>query len=198
MKLTEYTKKFNNSTIIEENPSLGTQCVALVKHYSYNVLNIPLWIFWNTARNGWLNIENTFKKDLRIKILNNPKDKNQAPPVGAILFFNTWRYWHTSICLENFKWENKLKVFEQNVWNWNWEGYDDRAKISYITYKNIYGWYISKKIDLVWENKILKKELETLNKDFEEYKKSTEWLILNIKKYFTTLENSKKSIFNWF
>lgn len=160
MNLKEYIEKNINSTDIMENEELGTQCVGLIKDYSEKVLNIKLWTFWGSARSWYKNLNNIFKKELFLKVWNNKKDLNQNPPVGAILFFNTWKYWHASICIENFKGENKIKVFEQNVWNWDWKKYDDRAKISIITYKNILGWYIKKQPEN--KNNDLLEEIKTL------------------------------------
>ena len=45
MKLEAYIEKYNNSVFIMETKDLGTQCVALVKHYSQNVLGYTLGRF---------------------------------------------------------------------------------------------------------------------------------------------------------
>jgi len=91
MNLQEYIKKYNNSVIIEESPALGTQCVALIKHFSNIVLNVKLGQFGGSAYAGWLNKRNTFKKDIWKKVKNNLLDKNQVPPAGAIGFMRPTR-----------------------------------------------------------------------------------------------------------
>jgi len=150
MKIKEYISKFENSTEIMETKYFWTQCVALAKHFSLNVLNIKLSSFWGSAYTGWLNLKNTFKSHLWNKIVNDLNDKNQVPPVGSIIFFDKTKkngyYWHVAVVTKAILWKAYFEVINQNVWNWNWKWYDDSVKISKFYYKKdkVSGWYVKK------------------------------------------------------
>ena len=181
MKLEEYIERYNNSRQIYELKRWWTQCVAQVKHYSDLVLWVKLWTFWWSAYTGWLNKRNTFKKDIWRKVKNDLNNPNQVPPAGAIGFMKPTKYnkyWHTFTIIKAEKWKDYFEVFEQNVWSWNWVGYDDRAKKWKYRYnKNFLGWYekienniqvekiVEKADDLLLEiNKNLQKENKKLKK----------------------------------
>ena len=122
----------------------GSQCVDLVKHYCTNLIKQTIWTFWGSAKTGWENKSNTFPKKYWNKIINDFNKPNQVPNIWDIIFFNTWEYWHTGIVIKAYPWENKIKILEQNVWNWDWVWSDDRVKIWYYTYNNVLGWYSHK------------------------------------------------------
>jgi len=197
MNLKEYVKKYNNSTIIEENPSWGTQCVALSKHFSNVVLGIRLWSFWGSAYTGWLNKRNTFKKDLWERVENDLTDPNQIPPIWAIGFLaptKNNKYWHTFIITKAEKWQNYFEVFEQNVWSWNWNWYDDRAKKWKYKYSSRFlGWYHKKYKDVSVE-KIIENWNEFLKSINQEQAKKIKILEKENLILKWNLENEKETI----
>ncbi len=139
-----YVRKHAGSTNIKETQALGTQCVALVKHYAKEVVLVPLWRFWWSARSGWNNFYNTFPADKWERVENDPKNPGQVPNDGDIIFFDTGKYGHTAVVTRAIPGENTLKVFEQNVWDWDGRWDDDKARVSEYSYKNVYGWYSPK------------------------------------------------------
>ena len=92
----------------------GYQCVDLIKQYTLEVFNIRLWSFWGSAKTGWKNSFKTFTSNIWEKIPNNPKDPNQVPQTGDIIFWNKWRYGHVAVVVQWYKGSNKIKILEQN------------------------------------------------------------------------------------
>jgi len=135
MNLKEYVKKVEG-LCIDYDWIYGHQCVDLIKHYSQNVLWIKLWSFGGSARNWWLNKENTFKEEFFEKI---DLSNNNIPTPWDIIFWNKWKYWHVAIVIEaNLA---IITVLEQNMGNWDWKGLDDCIKITKYRYEDIYWWY---------------------------------------------------------
>ena len=151
MNLQEYVKKVE-WLCIDYDWMYWHQCVDLIKHFSQNVLNFKLWSFWWSAKSWWKNILNTFPAEKFQKIINTPK---AIPEPWDITFFNIWEYWHVAIVLDADL--QKIKVLEQNVGNWDWQGQDDWVKIWNYDYKNVLGWYhyIKQPIDISETQKIL-------------------------------------------
>jgi hypothetical protein len=151
--LEKYISKYAGSTDIEETEAYWTQCVALVKHYSNEVIWVPLGSFWGTARTGWDNESNTFPASKWDKVPNDITKPDQLPNIWDIIFIETPYYAdHTAIVRNTFWTENKIEVFEQNTGNWDGEGYDDRARVNTYTYNNVLGWYSPKNfyIEFKW------------------------------------------------
>ena len=121
------------------------QCVDLVKHYSYYVHNISLWIFWWTAFSGFQNMNNTFPSYDFNKINNNLSDPSQVPNREDIIFFDNkfpFTYaGHVAIVLEANVGENLITVLEQN-WIGKGTGKNgDEVRINTYNYKNVLWWY---------------------------------------------------------
>lgn len=138
-----YADKYAGSVNIKETEDLGTQCVALAKHFIKEVIWVSLWAFWGSAKNGWENTSNTFSSDWE-KITNDSSNSKQVPQPGDIIFFTTWpysKYGHVWIVLKAKKWENKITVINQNTGSGDGKGSDDAVKIQEYSYKDVAGWY---------------------------------------------------------
>lgn len=142
-----YTDKYAGSVNIKETEDLGTQCVALSKHFCKEVIWVSLWAFWGSAKTGWANTSNTFSSDWE-RIVNDTSNPKQVPKPWDIIFWITWpysTYGHVGIVLKAKKWENKITVINQNTGNGDWKGQDDCVKIEEYSYLNVAGWYNYKK-----------------------------------------------------
>lgn len=189
INLNEYVKKVEWLCIDYDNV-YWHQCVDLIKHYSQNVLGLKLWSFGGSAKTGWFNKSNTFPSEFFEKIINTA---SAIPQSGDIIFIKTnTPYWHVAIVLDaDIK---KIKVLEQNTWNWNWRGYDDRVKISEYNYDKIIGWYhyINESVTIVSEiDKKLEeaKNLWIWNWDDEDRTATRKEVVLIIMKLKEILEN---------
>lgn len=143
--LEKYISKNAGRTDIYETVALGSQCVALAKHYSENEIGIKLWSFWGSAKTGWENTSNTFSDSLWERIPNDMSKPNQVPNIGDLIFFETGTpYDHVAIVRNAPVWVNKIEVFEQNTGNGDGSWYDDRARVNTYTYNNCLWWYSAK------------------------------------------------------
>lgn len=141
MNITEYAQAVK-WTGVYETKQLWYQCVALVKDAINKVYKIKLWVFWGTAMTGWKNIKNTFPKEKWDRITNDINSPDQVPVPWDVIFFSTPRVEnHTAIVLKAEKWVNLITVLEQNVWNWDWKGNDDKIEINKYKYRNVLWWY---------------------------------------------------------
>lgn len=178
MKIKEFIKKYNNKSV-DVDWLYGSQCVDLIKQYTIDVFWITLWTFGGSAKTGWYNQSNTFPVEQWEKITNNYSDENQVPMPWDIIFWGYGAYWHVWIVTEAKKGVNSIEVFNQNTWNWNWEGYDDRSRIQNANYNQCLGWYrlkeqtpsyedmynneVKKNHNLTIENMQLKEKLNKIN-----------------------------------
>ncbi len=168
MNLSQFVEKYNNK-FVDIDKVYGHQCVDLIKQYTIDVFWITLGTFGGSAKTGWENASNTFPEDIWEKIYNDITNINQVPLKWDIIFWWYKNYWHTAIVIEWFKWEDRITVFNQNTWNWNGKGYDDRSRIQEQDYNWILGWYrkkdnlLEENIRLKIENTKLKNILEQIN-----------------------------------
>ena len=144
--LDKYISENAGRTDIYETKAYWTQCVALAKHYSQNVIWVTIWSFGGSAKTWWENKSNTFPEFLWDRIPNDIKKPEQVPQIWDIIFFETGtQYDHVAIVQQAPAWVNQIKVFEQNTGNWDGSWYDDRARVNTYTYNNCLGWYSPKK-----------------------------------------------------
>lgn len=153
-KVLDYANKYKWSTSVRETQALWTQCVALAKHFTKEVIGVSLWAFWGSAKSGWANTKKTFSSDWE-KIVY----KNNIPQTWDIIFW-IWgkyeKYWHVGIVLDANK--DKIVVLNQNTGNGDGKWTDDAVKIEAYTYENVAGWYRHKIFEtkgkyetIVWE-----------------------------------------------
>lgn len=108
------------------------QCVDLVRHFT--VTNkYPKMNRWN-AIDIWRSGVGIWYKIVKNSRFN-------YPPVGALVFWWGWKYWHVAIAWRcNPLW---LNVLEQNGWRgsstWTW---DDAIRHVSKSYNKILGWAI--------------------------------------------------------
>ncbi len=157
-----YADKYAGSVNIKETEDLGTQCVALAKHFTKEVIWVSLWAFWGSAKNGWVNTSNTFSSDWE-KIENNPNDPAQVPKPWDIIFWTTGKfskYGHVGVVLKTYKRENRFIAINQNSGSGDWKGQDDAVRIQEYSYKDVAGWYHYKKFIAEFEGLpvVIKKE----------------------------------------
>lgn len=137
MNLQEF-KKRTVGLCIDYDGVYGHQCVDLIKHYSQNVLWVKLGSFGGSAKTGWYNRANTFKKWVFERF---EYKAGMIPKPGDIIFIKTKTpYWHVWIVLEaDIK---NITILEQNMGSGDWKWLDDCVKISNYNYNsNILGWY---------------------------------------------------------
>lgn len=142
--LEQYIRK-NAGTLIDYDWVYGSQCVDLIKHYSKNVLWIPLGTFWGSARTGWQNRSNTFTTEKWEWVVNDKTRPDQVPNIWDVIFFNIWDYGHVAIVRSADPGRHTFEVFEQNTGDANGYGYDDRCRVNTYNYSLVYGWYTPKK-----------------------------------------------------
>ena len=141
MNTSEYAVKYRWEWI-KETEDLWYQCVASSKHAIKQIFNIQLGRFWGTARTGWDNVENTFPEHTWDRIVNDFNNPDQTPLPGDVIFFDTPSSMdHVATVLKAPKWENKITVIEQNVWNGDGEWEDDKTQVNDKTYNTCLGWY---------------------------------------------------------
>ena len=174
MNLQKYTKKVL-WTLIDYDWVRWSQCVDLIKSYTNEVYKIRLWTFWWSAKSWWLNKSNTFKKDIWDRIPNDKKNSDQVPKPWDIIFFEWTKYWHVAIVLSAIKWENKVTVLEQNMWDWNWYWLDDKVSIWAHTYTKSklwlkVSWWYSLKVRNECNCDEFKKEIAELKKKIAKVK----------------------------
>lgn len=180
-----YAEKYKWSVKINETEDLWTQCVALAKHFTKEVIWVSLWAFWGSAKNGWDNTSNTFSFDWE-KITNDSSNPKQVPQVGDVIFWTTWPYsiyWHVGIVLKAKKWENKITVINQNAGGGDWKGDDDAVKIQEYSYKDVAGWYHYKKfiVEFSWIPVFLKAQpKDSATRRWAYIPKEYKWPYINI------------------
>lgn len=126
------TEKYDNKSV-DFDWLRGHQCIDLVQQYINEFLLLKNRSFWGDAKSGWENKSNTFPEDKWKKIKYTWKNK---PKTGDIVFYDMLPYWHTGICV----WDNWV-IFEQNMWNWDWQWSDDNCRIEIMKKENLAGWY---------------------------------------------------------
>ncbi|NDK09742.1 hypothetical protein GW846_03105 [Candidatus Gracilibacteria bacterium] len=132
--------KLRIGTGVMETKEYGFQCVAQVKDFCNLVLETPIGSFSGTALNGWKTGSPFNSKWERIE--NNPKDVNQVPLAGDIIFFKgPTSEGHVNICLDAKVGENIIYTVDQNIGNGDGIGSDDYVKYSQHDYTLILGWY---------------------------------------------------------
>lgn len=90
----------------------------------------------------WANKHGTFNEKWE-KIKNNPKDRNQVPQAGDIIFWTGGKYekyGHIGVVVEGLPY--KIQVIDQNTGSGNGDGrYNNRIRIHDYNYHNVAGWY---------------------------------------------------------
>lgn len=153
------------------------QCVDLAKHFASNVWNRPLGSFGGSAKTWWDNSSQTFPDSDFIKIENDISNPNQVPSPWDMVFFNIWEYWHVAIILEAPVWQNKIRVIEQNVGNWDGQWYDDRVVVWEYKYTNVLWWYKYRKFfsEYEWINAYIRPQPATKPTRNAMYVPISEW-----------------------
>ncbi len=109
------------------------QCVDLIRDYAKKNNYPPITTRWNAIDlwKKWLG--NWYKRVYNSMVW--------VPPVGSIILYWTWIYWHIAITWRaNLLW---VDILEQNgeTWNWMWLG-GDAIRITRNFYRDCLWWFI--------------------------------------------------------
>lgn len=143
MNLNQFVTKFNGK-YVDWDKHYGYQCTDLARQYINDVLGFSPYVALPAGATAKVIFNNFRGNQYLKKVINNPRDKNQVPPVGAIIFWG-WRWpitgsaGHVAIVTSAIKGQNNITVFNQNYPT------GKPCLLKNFSYSGILGWLVSTK-----------------------------------------------------
>lgn len=147
----EYLKTLNITSFINQwinhfadyDKAYGFQCVDLMRYYIQFLFNINAYSVV-PANTGAYQMFAAYKSNKYFtKVINNPKDKNQIPPVGAIIFWKPYQFLLTGK-LGHVGIVSSVNTINMIIFNQNWPT-NSNCHLQKFGWRGVAGWLVPNK-----------------------------------------------------